>query len=203
MASSAGKIFVMRHATPTNPRRVMYGNLAGFPLSDLGRQQASEAGQWLSRYSLRHIISSPRERTHQTADVVLNMNPGHPDIVTDERLRDVDLGIATGVVSMDDFHRRRQYYWESQERQVDGMEAPRITQARMLAVFEEMCRRYSGESLLFVSHADPMAFLFQGLLNQLLMPSVGSGWGITKASIFEIQLSPRVIIKKVFQPTEQ
>lgn len=186
----------------------MYGNLSGFPLNELGVQQAEEAGRWLGQYSLSRVIASPRERTRETAEIIARLNPGQPEIIIDERLRDIDLGTLTGEISMEEFHRRRQAYWQRQAIGDDGMEAPMITQARMLEIFLEFTRQFPTDNLLFVSHADPMAFLFQGLTDQPLQPSAASEWQasdrrIGKANIFEITLSPQVIIKKVFSPTIQ
>ena len=194
----------MRHATPTNPRGVMYGNLAGFPLSEPGRAQAAEAGRWLSQHRLDYVISSPRGRTRETAEIVAELNPGRPPIITDERLRDIDLiPQLEGKITFAEWDNRRQQYWQMREKGAEGFEPPVVTQARMVQVFQDTLADYLDTNIIFVSHAGPMAFLFQALRQQPLVSSkeLTDLDHIGKSDIFEIVLTPAVIIKKVFEPT--
>src|SRR2546421_293539 len=54
------RIYLARHADVENPRRVLYGHLPGFPLSERGRRQAVEMGRRL-RDRLSGGAREPRE----------------------------------------------------------------------------------------------------------------------------------------------
>jgi broad specificity phosphatase PhoE len=67
------------------------------PLSDLGRRQASSFGSWLRHQSEDQrphvILTSPYDRATQTAEVLLRAADLDIGYVSDERLRERDLGM--------------------------------------------------------------------------------------------------------------
>jgi broad specificity phosphatase PhoE len=60
-------VHLLRHGEVYNPDKVLYGRLPGFRLSDLGQAQAKLAAEYLSRFDVGQIYSSPLERALQTA----------------------------------------------------------------------------------------------------------------------------------------
>ena len=50
-----------------NPDRILYGRLAGFPLSPRGEEQAKAAAEYLATRDIGYLVSSPLERAVQTA----------------------------------------------------------------------------------------------------------------------------------------
>lgn len=84
-------IFLVRHGAVHNPKKLRYGRLPGFPLSDEGREQARAAGAALAARSLRRprVISSPLERADETARLIAAaLGPTTP-VETDARLIEI------------------------------------------------------------------------------------------------------------------
>lgn len=200
MNFTSRKVLVMRHATAANTTNVIYSNLPGFPLGELGRRQAEEAGRFLSATPLRYIITSGRERTRETAAIVAALNPGKPKVVVDDQFRDIDLGGWAGKIDWEDWHNRREVYWDKQIRGEAGMESPAQVQNRVKQAFEKYIQLFPTGNILFVSHGDPITFLFQALEGQ--MPEPEKRYGVARASVFEIELKRGAVsIRRVFSPT--
>lgn len=195
------KIFLMRHADLDNPGRMMYGNLPGYHLNELGIRQAEEAGKFMSQYKLDLVITSGIQRALQTGEIVGASNSGHPELINDIRLRDLGIDAWQGRMTKDEFMKDRDGYLQRQLSNEDGIENPHDTQARMIQSFEEAINKYSDQNILFVSHADSLAYLFEYLLGLPLYPETVFDFGkIKKANIFEVQLNP-IDVKKIFEPT--
>lgn len=77
-------IHLVRHGKVHNPKDVIYGRLPGFKLSDLGREQAAAAAEFLAHREVTAIWASPLERAQETAEIIAE--PHGLEIVTDERL---------------------------------------------------------------------------------------------------------------------
>jgi broad specificity phosphatase PhoE len=60
-------VHVVRHGEVYNPRKVLYGRLPGFRLSNAGVAMAEQAASFLSDRDLTHIVSSPLQRAQETA----------------------------------------------------------------------------------------------------------------------------------------
>ena len=197
------RIFVMRHATPHNPQGVVYGDLPGFPLSDKGKRQAKEAGEFLSNIKLDLVVTSPLERTSETAHVVTDLNDGDPKIIVENDLKDINFGVYQGKLKVSDKEKDRERYWKEQLEETNGFESPLKIKDRVIDLFKSIIDSHPDDSVLFVSHAGPMAFLFQTLKGNELKPDAISHfpYGITQASIWEIILEPKIKITKLFEPT--
>lgn len=60
-------VHLMRHGEVHNPEGVLYGRLADYHLSDLGRQMADRVAEHLSRHDITAVIASPLDRAQETA----------------------------------------------------------------------------------------------------------------------------------------
>ncbi|MPZ62205.1 MAG: histidine phosphatase family protein [Propionibacteriales bacterium] len=60
-------VHLLRHGEVHNPAGVLYGRMAGYHLSDLGRQMAERVADELAGRDIVHLVSSPLERAQQTA----------------------------------------------------------------------------------------------------------------------------------------
>ncbi|WP_353952705.1 histidine phosphatase family protein [Knoellia sp. S7-12] len=60
-------VHLVRHGEVHNPDRILYGRLAEFHLSDLGREMADLVATHLADHDITHVISSPLERARETA----------------------------------------------------------------------------------------------------------------------------------------
>ena len=63
-------LHLIRHGEVENPEHVVYSRLPGYGLSQLGRDQAAAAGQYLIRRPIVAIWSSPLERALETAHLI-------------------------------------------------------------------------------------------------------------------------------------
>jgi broad specificity phosphatase PhoE len=61
-------VHLVRHGEVENPRRVLYGRMPGFHLSEDGRMQAKAAADFLAGRDVTVLRSSPLERALETAE---------------------------------------------------------------------------------------------------------------------------------------
>jgi broad specificity phosphatase PhoE len=77
-------VHLLRHGEVHNPRRLLYGRLPGYHLSELGREMAELAAEHLGDHDITHVVSSPLERARETATPVCE---GHDvEVTLDERV---------------------------------------------------------------------------------------------------------------------
>lgn len=69
-------IHLIRHGEVYNPQQVLYGRLPRFRLSDKGRGQAQQAGDYLHNKPIETVFSSPMLRARQTAELIFKTK-GH------------------------------------------------------------------------------------------------------------------------------
>ena len=63
-------VHLLRHGEVHNPTKVLYGRLADFHLSELGRQMAKAGAEALADRDVTYIVSSPLERAQETAEPI-------------------------------------------------------------------------------------------------------------------------------------
>ncbi|MFA5009880.1 MAG: histidine phosphatase family protein [Patescibacteria group bacterium] len=195
------KILVMRHAAVQNPTDMVYSNLPGFPLSALGRRQAEEAGRFLSTTPLAAIFTSGRERAQETAGIVAKLNIGHPQVIVNDDLRDMDLGEYTNKIPFDDWKANRGMYWKMQLRGDGVMETPSQVQYRVMAAWQKIISDQSAAgNILIVSHGGALTILMTSLRAEELKSTGEANCGIGKANVFEVELGRPIRIKKIFEP---
>lgn len=134
---------------------------ADVPLSDLGVQQAIATGRWFAALppSLRPtvVIASPFVRAQDTAAHLLAQAGLALPVMTDERLREKDLGVTDGLTRAgiaalypDQITFRRalgKFYHRT-----PGGESWCDVALRVRAVFDEVSRDFAGERVLVVAH---------------------------------------------------
>jgi broad specificity phosphatase PhoE len=77
-------VHVIRHGEVHNPTKILYGRLADFHLSELGRQMAKADAEALAGHDITHVVASPLERAQETAEPMAAQFK--LDIATDTRL---------------------------------------------------------------------------------------------------------------------
>ena len=60
-------VHLLRHGEVHNPEGVLYGRLEDYHLSDLGREMADRAAEYLSDRDVTAVFASPLERAQETA----------------------------------------------------------------------------------------------------------------------------------------
>ncbi len=71
------QVHLMRHGQVANPDGVLYGQLPGFGLSELGHRMAERMGQYWEGVPLRYLACSPLLRARQTLEPTASR---HPDL---------------------------------------------------------------------------------------------------------------------------
>ncbi len=86
------QFFIARHASVLNPKGIHYRRESGFPLADLGQQEARLMGLLLKDEHLTQIYASPMERTQTTAEIIREGINLDKEIITKEYLNEWDEG---------------------------------------------------------------------------------------------------------------
>jgi broad specificity phosphatase PhoE len=84
----ADRIHLVRHGEVDNPERILYGTLDGYGLTSRGLEMARAAADYLGAFSVSRIVSSPLQRTKETAGPLVEMTGLPLDI--DERVIEGD-----------------------------------------------------------------------------------------------------------------
>ena len=82
---SATRVHVLRHGQVFNPEGVLYGQLPGFGLSELGHQMAARLGEHFADEPITHLRCSPLQRARETMAPIAAKHPAL-DVVIDDRL---------------------------------------------------------------------------------------------------------------------
>ena len=92
-------IYLLRHGeSVANVRRVMAGQKDDCALTDLGMQQARQAGEELVSTGITRIVSSPLKRALSTAEEIADVIGFDPDMIEiDDRIQEYDMGALTGT----------------------------------------------------------------------------------------------------------
>lgn len=90
-------LLLVRHGrTAANAGGVLAGRSEGIHLDDVGREQAVAAGARMGGLPISALVTSPLERTVETAEVLGDTWDLRPDVVPDERFVECGYGSWTG-----------------------------------------------------------------------------------------------------------
>ena len=151
-------VYLVRHADVQNPRKLLYGHLDGFPLSPLGRLQATEVGKRLRDAGLRRIVHSPLERARETAELIDAELPVPVPLEPDPELREAEFSRYLQGVPYWQIPVRRPLWIVHKARRgmLPGDEPVRAMGGRILDAVARTVREHPGEPVALVSHADPL-----------------------------------------------
>ena len=145
-------VWLVRHGYVHNPKKIIYGRLPRFRLSERGVEEARAAGRMMSGMTLHAAYSSPLLRARQTAREILAFHP-RLKLRQSPLLNEVFTAFE-GKPSQVGESRRDDYY--------TGVgppyEQPEDIVGRVLAFFENVRRRHAGENVLAVTHGDIIIF---------------------------------------------
>ncbi len=185
-------IFVVRHAEVHNPKDIVYGRLPRFGLNDRGREQAMAAARFLDARPVRAVYTSPLLRARQTAHILTQY---HSEIVP--RTARALIEVRTSYQGSPNSILKPGFsFYEPLKDPSD--ETMRQVFDRMLRFFSLLVRRHAGESVVAISHADPIAILRVGLeglaltaanLHSTVYPDRGSITQITAGPGQELRLA--------------
>lgn len=95
----------MRHGEVHNPNHIVYADLPGYGLSDLGRDQAAETAGHLASRPIARVVSSPLQRAVETAGFIAARHG--IGVVVDDRLTEWGLSTLWAGIVWEDLEARR------------------------------------------------------------------------------------------------
>ncbi|MDR5694352.1 MAG: histidine phosphatase family protein [Armatimonadota bacterium] len=140
------------------------GRLRGIRLSPEGKRQAEELARALRAVPLDRVISSPLERTMETAGIIARLHALPVEV--DERLTEWGFGIWEGMhiaeIARTFPHEYQLWREEPDALRIPGGESAEEVASRMYACFTEAAQ--GDGTFLLVSHQDPLLALLCRLL---------------------------------------
>lgn len=151
---SGNKYFVVRHGEAQHnvENRVSYSSQATDLLTEKGKMQVKEVSEKLNDKKITKIISSPFERTKETAEIIAEALGLSKEIISfDERLKELNPGIFDDKT----WHERNEwaatqpsYYQATPE----GGESHQDAKNRFGDFMYEIENNYQNETILIVTH---------------------------------------------------
>jgi len=183
--SDTATILVVRHTEVHNPAAVLYGRLPRFDLSDAGRNHAARIAGVLADWPVTRVLSSPLLRARRVAQVIASRHPAA--LVGQSELLN-EVGSAWHGTPFRDFPHGFNTY--DNLRHADDESMAQIRD-RMLAFVRQTGRRHPGQTIVAVSHGDPITILRVALLGRPLTVAAirGSDYAAL-GSITRIEVGP-------------
>ena len=147
------KIFFVRHGHVHNPLNVYYGRLFGFPISELGRQQALDAAHYFRGQSIDAVYSSPQLRTRETAQTIFEPHH-HLIVMISELLNEVHCPFDGQKIE-----KLSERNWDLYTNVGPGFEQPGDVLSRARQFISHLRIGHCGQNIAAVSHGDLIAFL--------------------------------------------
>lgn len=159
------RFILLRHGQTEMSAAKQYSGLTNPGLTELGKKQTLAAAQALVGTTIDAVVCSPLQRCQDMAAAVAHGRD--IDVVTEENLREVDFGEWEGKTAAE----ARQSDPEIHEQWLHDAAAPcpggeslQAVNRRVRAARKELQWRYSGKTVLIVSHVNPIkSFLCQAL----------------------------------------
>ena len=151
-------ILLVRHGRTATTGRVLPGRAPGLHLSARGRRQAERVGAEIAALEPRPLAlyCSPLERARETAGAIARATGLRARV--ERGLNECDFGEWTGA-SLARLRRRREWSLVQHAPSVfrfPGGESFDEMRARAWTTLERLAERHPGETIVAVSHADPI-----------------------------------------------
>ncbi|MFI8229936.1 histidine phosphatase family protein [Streptomyces sp. NPDC085900] len=149
-------VHVVRHGEVENPDGILYGRLAGYHLSELGRQMADRVAEHLASRDITYVCASPLERAQETATPVAKAHG--LDLASDERLIEADNVFQGKTFGVGDGALRKPANWKfltNPFRPSWGEPYVDIV-VRMMQALESAKEQARGHEAVLVSHQLPI-----------------------------------------------
>jgi probable phosphoglycerate mutase len=150
-------VLLVRHGQTPTTGTSLPGRAKGLHLSDKGQAQAEGVAERIGRLrTLGAVYTSPLERTRETAAPIGRAVGQRPRV--DRGLLECDFGNWTGQ-SLKDL--RKLAEWKTVQRYPSGFRFPdgesfAEMQTRMTGALRRLVAQHPGETIVAVSHADPI-----------------------------------------------
>lgn len=168
------EIIFLRHGLVYNPRKIIYGALPGFGLDETGFAAIDETATQLATYPITAIYSSPLQRAVETVAQIqqqdaLKSVPVH----TDERLSEW-VAVSEGLTYPELESRYPEFFAQYKidptklPAEIDGKRYETFIELeqRMGECIDELRARHDGQTIVVVSHGDPIIMAMAHYLGQ-------------------------------------
>ena len=194
------KFILLRHGeSESNVKDIMAGQLDGYLLTEKGIKQSKNVAEILKNEKIDIIISSPIQRTKQTADIINDVLG--IERVEDDRIREYDFGAWNGHNSEELFCDKNELFQEYKKLDKgedqynfkfggDG-ESRSDVEDRVKEFAEDINKKYAGKTVLIVTHGGVNA-MFEKLLNK-----------VSKKDIFSLERILKNIGRNIFYLNEK
>ena len=145
---------LIRHASYDLLGRTLTGRSPGHRLNERGRAQAQALAEELAAHAIATVVSSPLERTRETAEVVAK--PLGLAVEIDPELTEIDCGEWTGM-SFDAMRGDpvwKEFHTFRSTLSPPGGETMLAAQLRAIGVVTRLRERRPGQEVVVVTHGD-------------------------------------------------
>lgn len=154
-----GSVIFLRHGqAKNNIERILTGRTPNIPLTEKGIEQAEKTAKFLEQMNISAIYSSPIERAKHTAEIVAKHNS--LDVITDDRLIELDMGKFTGVPYDEIFTSHgnvfMKFYNGELEIAHNGVETFTEVKKRVLSIVDHVIEKHPDQNVVLVTHMDPI-----------------------------------------------
>jgi broad specificity phosphatase PhoE len=184
------KLIITRHGeSEENSLGILQGLLPG-KLNDIGRHQAEKLGQRLSKEKIDIIYCSPVNRCLETLEHIKKyIDPTIPITISD-LIKERDFGKFSGKkwseVNFDDLDK------DTKANQELGVESLAKVSQRTKKFIEDLESKHQNQTVLVVSHSNPLRMVFAHLLN-LTFSQVLEKVKIKNASVSVFEVGDTVV----------
>lgn len=159
-------LFLRHGQAKNNVERILAGRTKGFPLTELGINQAEKIGDFLKPLNISKIYCSPIERAEHTARIVANKINLSCNV--DERLTEIDMGTFTGMHYDEMFEKHGnvflKFYQGHPVVENNGIETFSTVKKRILDMVDHCSKKHNEETILLVTHMDPIKSIISTIL---------------------------------------
>jgi probable phosphoglycerate mutase len=160
-------VLFLRHGqAKNNVERILAGRTKGFPLTDLGIQQAEQIGTFLKSFNISKIYCSPIERAEHTAKIV--GNKVGLSCTIDERLTEIDMGLFSGMHYDVMFKKHGnvflKFYQGHPVIEENRIETFVSVKNRVFDIVSHCSKKHDNETILLVTHMDPIKSMISTIL---------------------------------------
>lgn len=183
-------VLLVRHGTTPTTGKVLPGRARGLSLSEQGQKEAEAAAARIGRLErVAAVYASPLERAWETAQPIARSHRLKPR--EEPGLLEVDIGRWVGL-RLD--RARKLPEWRIVQRRPSGFRFPGgesfvELQARVVETIARIVERHRGETVIAVSHADPIRVI------------VAHALGIHLDLFQRVQIAPASITAIAYAPS--
>jgi uncharacterized phosphatase len=162
-------MYLLRHGeTEWNRDGNRYCGLTDIPLSDIGREQAELAADYLKSVPFQAVYASPLIRAYETAKIISSRHD--LPIQTDKRIQEIDFGSWEGKPKEQLIEEDSQAWsaWLNDPTDVPAGgtgETAREVYVRAKSFFDEAARKHIEKTILVVGHNTLNRFFITGCLS--------------------------------------